>query len=33
MSGKLGDRDGRLLEMTRRRGPSRCDEVVRSALT
>ena len=29
----LGDRDGRLLEMTRRRGPGRCYEVVRSALT
>ena len=33
MSGLLGDRDGRLLEMTRRRGPGRCEEVVSSALT
>ena len=33
MSGLLGDRDGRLLEMTRRRGPGRCEEVVRSAST
>ena len=29
MSGQLGDRDGRLLEMTRRRGLVRCEEVVR----
>ena len=33
MSGQLGERDGRLLEMTRRRGLGRCEEVVRSALT
>ena len=33
MSGLLGDRDGRLLEMTRRRGPGRCEEVMRGALT
>ena len=33
MSSLLGDRDGRLLEMTRRRGPGRCEEIVRSALT
>ena len=33
MSGQLGDRDGRLLEMTRRRGPGRCEEVARNALT
>ena len=33
MSGQLGYRDGRLLEMTRRRGLGRCEEVVRSALT
>ena len=32
MSDLLGDRDGRLLEMTRRRGPGGCKEVVRSAL-
>ena len=31
MSGQLGDRDGRLLEMTRRRGLGRCEEVLRSA--
>ena len=31
MAGQLGDRDGRLLEMTRRRGLGRCEEVVRSA--
>ena len=31
MAGQLGDRDGRLLEMTRRRGLGRCKEVVRSA--
>ena len=33
MSSQLGDRNGRLLEMTRRRGPGRCEEVVGSALT
>ena len=33
MPGLLGDRDGRLLEMTRKRGPGRCEEVVRSAST
>ena len=33
MSRQLGDRDGRLLEMTRRRGLGRCEEVVRSVLT
>ena len=31
MSGLLGDRDGRLLEMIRRRWPGRCEAVVRSA--
>ena len=31
MSSLLGDRDGRLREMIRRRGPGRCEEVVRSA--
>ena len=30
MAGQLGDRDGRLLEMTRRRGLGRYEEVVRS---
>ena len=31
MAGQLGDRDGSLLEMTRRRGLGRYEEVVRSA--
>ena len=31
MAGQLGDRDGRLLEMTRRRILGKCEEVVRSA--
>ena len=31
MAGQLGDRDGRLHEMTRIRGFGRCEEVVRSA--